>query len=635
MLTLTQLLGFNSNYLDRLDEADRIWLLRSNALVFSGLALMALSVGLIYWQLSSKTYSDYWIGACVIFISLILLIKAHVLIVLHSGPALNLKQDELTAWRPSLVRIYFFIGIAILTAQPYLLLLQQNRLDSEVIDYLQFKATVQMEGRIKGAATSRLQDLLDQKNQISEEWTRASMAINLDVDKIKKDNKNNRKALLIGTSEYSNSLPMLPWVERDIKSLAQNLTSVGYQVTTSLNESFIDQLARIEEYSRTLKNGDTSILFFSGYFHQSEGHNFYLSKDVDLSAINRVNVTRSQSRIIGLTPYIDDLTNTRLHLHTIIVNPCNYDMGDAVGGSLAPMKSKTNQPVLLMSASSPGLQISDCSDYKNAKNSNFTLALLKNLGHASPVFEIIDKISSDLRISSTTAEYKNNIPWFFLGRDVAEKRFIDDILPGLKPETKPSLKMASISPLCYEAFNVNPQMNSYLNCTKEHIRSLELQIDFLHNQLDRSYSNQDDQLLEIIDRSSIFAERLRFMWSQYIFNFILMVFLVFIMTAGIFMRELWHISPLQSYEFIRSFDLRRIIKDMHLQSQLAIDNSLAALRRETKLPAYAHWNSQSDFYQSHSDVDLSSSEPSTNDTQSSKDFWSWIERDKSFSRKNS
>jgi hypothetical protein len=299
------------------------------------------------------------------------------------------------------------------------------------------------------------------------------------------------------------------------------------------------------------------------------------------------------------------------------------------------MKSKTNQPVLLMSASSPGLQISDCSDYKNAKNSNFTLALLKNLGHASPVFEIIDKISSDLRISSTTAEYKNNIPWFFLGRDVAEKRFIDDILPGLKPETKPSLKMASISPLCYEAFNVNPQMNSYLNCTKEHIRSLELQIDFLHNQLDRSYSNQDDQLLEIIDRSSIFAERLRFMWSQYIFNFILMVFLVFIMTAGIFMRELWHISPLQSYEFIRSFDLRRIIKDMHLQSQLAIDNSLAALRRETKLPAYAHWNSQSDFYQSHSDVDLSSSEPSTNDTQSSKDFWSWIERDKSFSRKNS
>lgn len=631
MQYLSQLLGFKPDYLERLETADRDWLMRSNVLVIMGLGVMAFALALTFWQLSTQGPIDYLYTAGVFLVTFVLLIHVHVLVVLLSGPALTLSRDQLSAWRPSPTRTLFFVFIAVLLAQPYLLLLQQDRLDAEVSEFLKFKTTAQLDGQIKGLAFSKQQTLMEQRTLLSEEWWRMTGML----DDFKGDKEAsleppqaNRKALLIGSSIYSQTAQTLPAVANDIDALSQKLQKAGYQVTVSLNETHRETLLRIEEYSRSLQGGDTSLIYFSGYIYGDSGHNFYLPKDADISNLQNKSINSAQRRVIGLTPYVDDLTKARLGLHTIIANACRMAPEDIKGQTLSSMQSRSGQAVAIALSSSPTQLPPNCRTDLNGKNTVFMAALLSAIDLGEPIKMVLDKVQSEAqKISSLTSPStlgSRATPWFFTSQSIADKRWSDEAVNRGQSSIQAGFINASGAHECAASYQSTSDADEYLKCVTRRIDHLNRQINFLQGHLDRGKVTEQVGLVKLIDKGTIFAERLRLMWEHYVFNFVATTFAVLVMTAGMMMRELWHFRPIQLYEFARHTALKQSIKELYLQHQTSIDKHLSNLRRHDQLPSYPHWNSESDFYTNNQAPSGSVISDIQRPTGTTDELWGWV-----------
>ena len=90
-----------------------------------------------------------------------------------------------------------------------------------------------------------------------------------------------RKALVIGNSNYRNT-SVLPNSVNDARSMAQALRSLNFEVMlgTDVDGSrFRDMVAR---FSRDLRPGDVSLLYYAGHGLQADGENFLLPVDAEL-----------------------------------------------------------------------------------------------------------------------------------------------------------------------------------------------------------------------------------------------------------------------------------------------------------------------------------------------------------------
>jgi hypothetical protein len=640
MQYLTQLLGFKTKYLERLETADRDWLLRSNLLVIMGLGVMSFALALTYWQLSAQGSIDYFYAACVFLVSFLLLIQVHVLVILLSGPPLSNSRDQLSAWRPSPIRTLFFVFIAAFLAQPYLLWMQQDRLDTEVSEFLKFKTTAQLDGQIKGLAYSKQQTLMEQRTQLSDEWWRMTGML----DDFKEDKQStqglqqarlpnaSRKALLIGSSFYSQTAQSLPVVANDIEALAKKLQGLGYQVTVSLNETHRETLLRFEEYSRSLQGGDTSFIYFSGYIYGDSGHNFFLPKDADFSSLQNKSLNNAQRRVIGLSPYVDDLTRARLGLHTIVVNACRMASADIQGQALASMQSRSGQAVAIALSSSPTQLPTNCRTDVYGKNTVFMAALLSSIHLGEPVKMVLDKVQSEVqkilsRTSLSTAG-SSSTPWFFTSKSIADKSLSDEVLNRDQDSLQAGLLNGTDSHGCASSYQANSNSGDYLQCVTMQIAHLNKQIDFLQGLLDRGKVTEQVGLVKLIDRGTIFAARWRLMWEHYIFNFVATFFAILVMTAGLMMRELWHFRPLQLYEFMRHMAVKQSIKELFIQYQSSIDKHLSNLRLPSQLPSYQHWDSEFDFYSNNQAPSGSAISDKQRPTGTAEELWGWISQGK-------
>ena len=88
---------------------------------------------------------------------------------------------------------------------------------------------------------------------------------------------NHRKlALIIGNENYQRSENELSHSTETIQELSNLLTKIGFRVTTSTNLEKYDMTTEIISFSRTIKDGDLVLFYFSGHGYQVNGINYLI-----------------------------------------------------------------------------------------------------------------------------------------------------------------------------------------------------------------------------------------------------------------------------------------------------------------------------------------------------------------------
>ena len=88
---------------------------------------------------------------------------------------------------------------------------------------------------------------------------------------------NHRKlALIIGNENYHRPENELSHSTETIQELSDLLTKIGFRVTTSSNLEKYDMTTKIISFSKTIKDGDLVLFYFSGHGYQVNGVNYLI-----------------------------------------------------------------------------------------------------------------------------------------------------------------------------------------------------------------------------------------------------------------------------------------------------------------------------------------------------------------------
>jgi len=593
------LLGFQDSHLNRMAlPQERSWIKLTNVLVVSAFLLMSISVGAMSWMFSSAEWWRPILAIVVAALFFVVLVSIHVLFVTLGAFPLNHSLKEIDHWRPHVLRLVVFFLLASVLSQPLLLGLQQDRLDMQVRERLEFKIITQFEGKERNQLFDKQQSILLDKSLLEDEYRNLQASTsNFSVTGV----SSSRKALLVGASDYGDVRNNLPNARNDILAMQKKLTSLGYAVTVSLNDPHKVLKEKIQKYSLSLSGGDISLVYFSGHGIEKNGHNYFIPKDfAETGSIDPISERDLRSRAVILTPLIDDLTPAKLRLNLLLLDACRTDLDKAPKG-LASMQSTTNKNVILVMAASPGQEALDSIAGQKGGNSPFTTALLKNIDRDEDAGTIFRRVTKEVvGITAETMKRENKppqTPWVSESVTELEIKLIPPQLQTLENQsTQKSIQ--AIAPRCVAYQNDGNQTSDYANCIASAINALNRKIGFIEEQIGSLSGDSNAWLKRELADSVFFSERLRLMWTHYMVNGLGTLFLAALMTAGIFMRDFWKPSALRSYESIRYQSLKNILRNHHLSFQDSIDANLYAYHVENKIPRYEHWSREHDFYTS-------------------------------------
>jgi hypothetical protein len=155
----------------------------------------------------------------------------------------------------------------------------------------------------------------------------------------------NRKALVIGNDTYK-SIPKLLAAREDARTIASNLTAVGYQVTLKLDLTEKEIKAALRNFAAQVQGGDEVMFFFAGHGVQLGAANYLLPTDI-------VGDSEAQVRdeAIQLQRVLDDMSEKKAKFTLAMIDACRDNpfktTGRAIGGrGLAPTTAATGQMVI-------------------------------------------------------------------------------------------------------------------------------------------------------------------------------------------------------------------------------------------------------------------------------------------------
>jgi hypothetical protein len=158
------------------------------------------------------------------------------------------------------------------------------------------------------------------------------------------------------------------------------------------------------------------------------------------------------------------------------------------------------------------------------------------------------------------------------------------------------------------------------------IGSLTRQIEFLESRLSAETGQIGQPLEGLLEWAVFFAERMRLMWTNYLLSFIGTVVLVVLMIAGLAIRDFLGPQALRSYEKIRYRDQRLSLRQNHFMNQSEIDRMSKPLRGEERLPRFAHWSMEEDFFSTASPRPaLTGGIDTLTDKQAASQMWTWLQ----------
>ena len=201
-----------------------------------------------------------------------------------------------------------------------------------------------------------------------------------------------RLALVIGNDSYK-SVSKLTNAREDAKTIAESLTSVGYQVTLKLDLNEKEMKTALRTFEGQVQGGDEVMFFFAGHGVQLGATNYLLPTDI-------VGGSEAQVRdeAIQLQRVLDDMAGKKAKFTLAMIDACRDNpfksSGRAIGGrGLAPTTAATGQMVIF-SAGTGQQALDKLSDFDKNKNGLFTRIFVEEMQKSS---ESIDRVVKNVR----------------------------------------------------------------------------------------------------------------------------------------------------------------------------------------------------------------------------------------------
>jgi hypothetical protein len=202
----------------------------------------------------------------------------------------------------------------------------------------------------------------------------------------------NRKALVIGNDSYKSVAKLLN-AREDARTMASNLTSVGYQVTLKLDLSEKEMKAAMRTFASQVQGGDEVLFFFAGHGVQLGSTNYLLPTDIGGESEAQV-----RDEAIQLQRILDDMSDRKAKFTLAMIDACRDNpfksSGRAIGGrGLAPTTAATGQMVIF-SAGTGQQALDKLNNADKNKNGLFTRVFIQEMQKPS---QSIDRVVKNVR----------------------------------------------------------------------------------------------------------------------------------------------------------------------------------------------------------------------------------------------
>lgn len=203
---------------------------------------------------------------------------------------------------------------------------------------------------------------------------------------------NNRKSLVIGNDNYKN-VSKLSNAREDARTIAANLTELGYQVTLKLDLNEKEMKAALRNFAMQVEGGDEVLFFFAGHGVQLGSTNYLLPTD-----ILGDNEAQVKDEAIQLQRLLDDMSERKAKLTLAVIDACRDNpfksSGRSIGGrGLAPTSAATGQMVIF-SAGTGQQALDKLNDKDKNKNGLFTRVFVQEM---QKINVSIDRIIKNVR----------------------------------------------------------------------------------------------------------------------------------------------------------------------------------------------------------------------------------------------
>ncbi len=189
----------------------------------------------------------------------------------------------------------------------------------------------------------------------------------------------NRRALVIGNDSYKFVAPLLN-AREDAKTMAAELSSVGYNVTLKLDLTEKELKSTLRIFRNQIEAGDEVAFFYAGHGVQLDNSNFLLPVDVAGEAEDQI-----RDEAIALQRILDDVASKKAKFTLAMIDACRDNpfkvSGRTIGGGsrgLAPTTAATGQMVIF-SAGSGQQALDKLGPSDKSKNGLFTRVFAKEI----------------------------------------------------------------------------------------------------------------------------------------------------------------------------------------------------------------------------------------------------------------
>jgi|GEM_PF-3932354 len=201
-----------------------------------------------------------------------------------------------------------------------------------------------------------------------------------------------RRALVIGNDTYK-TVPKLSNAREDARTIALNLTSVGYQVTLKLDLNEKEMKSALRTFATQVQGGDEVLFYFAGHGVQLGNANYLLPTDIVGDSEAQV-----KDEAIQLQRVLDDMSERKAKFTLAVIDACRDNpfklSGRSIGSKgLAPTTAATGQMVIF-SAGTGQQALDKLGNADKNKNGLFTRVFIREMQKPN---QSIDRIVKNVR----------------------------------------------------------------------------------------------------------------------------------------------------------------------------------------------------------------------------------------------
>ncbi|MBK9719514.1 MAG: caspase family protein [Saprospiraceae bacterium] len=209
----------------------------------------------------------------------------------------------------------------------------------------------------------------------------------------------NKFALIVGINKYEH-FPCLDKCENDCNDMNEFLIKSGFDCKIILNSSQTELIHELSNFKSRVKQGDLSLIYFSGHGLQDDKYNYVVCSDSHVQILEEI-----KYNCICVDDFV--LDNKGDNLHIIILDACRnnpfHDGRKSIKFGLRKILAP-HGTIIAFSTSPNSVSIEKRSD----RNGIFTKHLLNNMAKPNTPIELVFKFTRNEVMSETS---RKQIPW--------------------------------------------------------------------------------------------------------------------------------------------------------------------------------------------------------------------------------